>query len=73
MLQAASSKICKLSYLERLCSHACARALFDQFKHGAFALTQLFGHREQFWLVQQQPKPRALPLSSAALAVAAVA
>ena len=43
---------------------------FDQFKHGAFALTQLFGHRKQFWLVQQQPQQRALTLAPAALAVA---
>ena len=44
-------------------------AIFDQFKHGAFALTQLFGHRKQFWLLQQQSKPRALALSPAAVAV----
>jgi hypothetical protein len=46
---------CCSLFLERLCSHAWTRArscgLFDQFKHGAFALTQLFGHRKQFWLV----------------------
>ena len=27
--------------------------VIDQFKHGAFALALLFGHRKQFWLLQQ--------------------
>ena len=61
-------------FLVRLCSYAWHEGLLvtfiGQFEHGAFALTQLFGHRKQLWLVQQQPQPRALTLSSAALAVA---
>jgi hypothetical protein len=45
-------------FLVRLCSYAWHEGLLvtfiGQFEHGAFALTQLFGHRKQFWLVQQQ-------------------
>ena len=42
-------------FLVRLCSYAWHEGLLvtfiGQFEHGAFALTQLFGHRKQFRLV----------------------
>ena len=50
-----ASKIAAQLFVERLCSYAWHEGLLviviGQFKHGAFALTQLFGHRKQFRLV----------------------
>ena len=63
--------------LERLRSHAWTRdafvAVIDQFFHGAFQVSLLLRHWQLQRLLQQQSKPRALTLSSAALAVVAVA
>ena len=46
-----ASKIGKLSFWSASHAWTTLVAGIDQFKHGAFALTQLFGHRKQFWLL----------------------